>query len=256
MRFIPFPSTLARVSAETGRRLQSSDRDDDGRARPRSAQPRPYVADGVAAYRWPDGRVAPAHDMYAPQHPEGAEPGLARIRYDVRHYPNDTSGYVPEILSFRSVPDLEAEGVVVDRTAAALLLYDWKEALVITEDEAGMADLRARLPEGGQLLRAPIREVGPAGERMRHFLVTHSPGGGLEVTGAATEADLLEAARERYSFLPDAPDYPAFCEVLGRHGAEHGWTVAATTREDVQRNLRDILGIGLDVDVSDEGPGV
>lgn len=255
MRFIPFPSPLARISAETGRRLQSSDQDDAGRRRPRSSLPHPYVADGVAAYRWPDGRVAPAHDMYAPQHPEGTEPGLARIRYDVRHYPNDTSGYVPEILTFRSVPDLEAEGMVVDRTAAALLLQDGRAALVLTADESEMSDLNARLPEGARLLRAPINRVGTENGEMTHFLATNSSGGGLEVFGSATRADLFEAAKERYSFLPEEPDYDSFCEVIRKHGRKYGWTVAATTLEEAPKILNEYMGIEEDVHVSDEGPG-
>ncbi|MCA9774615.1 MAG: hypothetical protein KC466_19500, partial [Myxococcales bacterium] len=191
MTFIPFPPTLARISAETGRRLQSSDQDDAGRHRPRSALPRPYTADGVAAYRWPDGRVAPAYDMYAPQHPEGAEPGLARILYEVRHHPNDTSSYEPRILTFRSVPDLEAEGIAVDRTAAGLLRHEGRAALVIAQDETAMAELETRFPAGSELVRGVIRRVGPETEPMQHFLATNSQGGGFEVMGAALEADLF-----------------------------------------------------------------
>lgn len=255
MRFIPFPSTLARVSAETGRRLQSSDQDDAGRTRPRSSVPKPYVANGVAAYRWPDGRVAPAHDMYAPQHPEGTEPGLARIRYGVQHYPNDTSGYVPEILTFRSVPDLEAEGMVVDRTAAGLLLHDQKAALVITPDEEAMSEFASRAPAGSRLLRAPIKRVGTDNGEMSHFLASNSPGGGFEVMGAACEADLFAAAKERFGFVDEQPDYAAFCETLRKHGTKHGWTVTATTLEEVPTTLKDYMGIELDAHASDEGPG-
>lgn len=255
MRFTPFPSTLARVSAETGRRLQSSDQDDAGRTRPRSSAPHPYVANGVAAYRWPDGRVSPAHDMYAPQHPEGTEPGLARIRYGVRHYPNDTSGYVPEILSFRAIPDLEAEGLVVDRTAAGLLLHDQKAALVITPDEEAMSAFEDRVPDGARLLRAPITRVGSENGEMTRFLATNSPGGGFEVMGASSEPDLFEAAKVRFSFLPEQPDYPAFCETLRKHGTKNGWVVAATTLEEVPTTLKDYMGLELDAHVSDEGLG-
>jgi hypothetical protein len=255
MKFIPFPPTLARISAETGRRLQSSDKDDAGRRRPRSALPQPYTANAVAAYRWPDGRVAPAHDMYAPQHPDGAEPGLARIHYEVRHHPNDTSSYEPKILTFRSVLDLEAEGMVVDRTAAGLLLHDLKAALVITPDEAAMSELETRAPEGSRILRAPLRRVGEGAGEMTHFLATNTSGGGFEVMGAASEADLFAAARERFSFLPEAPDYPAFCETLRKHGTKNGWVVAATTLEAIPENLRDYMGVELEAQVTVEGPG-
>lgn len=255
MKFIPFPPTLARISAETGRRLQSSDQDDAGRRRPRSALPQPYTANAVAAYRWPDGRVAPAHDMYTPQHPDGAEPGLARIHYEVRHHPNDTSSYEPKILTFRSVPDLEAEGMAIDRTAAGLLRHEGRAALVVTPDEAAMSELKPHLPAGSDLVRGVIRRVGPETEPMRHFLATNSPGGGFEVMGATSEADLFEAARQRFGFLPEEPDYPAFCETLLKHGTKNGWVVAATTLEEIPETLRDYMGVELEAQVTDEGPG-
>jgi hypothetical protein len=194
--------------------------------------------------------------MYAPQHPEGTEPGLARIRYGVQHYPNDTSGYVPEILSFRSIPDLEAEGMIVDRTAAGLLLHDQKAALVITPDEEAMSEFASRAPAGSRLLRAPITRVGTTEGEMTQFLATKSPGGGFEVMGAACEANLFSAAKGRFSFLPEQPDYPAFCETLRKHGTKHGWTVAATTLEEVPTTLKDYIGIELDAHASDEGPGL
>ena len=255
MKFIPFPSTLARISAHTGRRLQSSDQDDAGRRRPRSALPHPYVANAVAAYRWPDGRIAPAYDMYAPQHPDGAEPGLARIHYDVRHHPNDTSSYEPRILTFRSVPDLEGEGMVVDRTAAGLLRHAGRAALVVAPDEAAMSDLSGRFPDGSDLIRAPIRRVDAGDGEMAHFLATNSQGGGLEVMGARDEAHLFSAARERFSFIKGAPDYHEFCEMLRKHGTKNGWVVAATTLQEIPENLRGYIGVEPDPHVTDEGPG-
>jgi hypothetical protein len=256
MKFIPFPSTLARISAETGRRLQSSDQDDAGRRRARSALPQPYTANAVAAFRWPDGRVAPAHDMYAPQYPEGAEPGLARIHYEVRYHPNDSSSYDPRILTFRSVPDLEAEGTVVDRTAAGLLRHKGRAALVVTPDEGAMAELASHFPAGSDLVRGVIRRVGPETEPMRHFLATNSPGGGFEVMGAASEADLFAAARARFSFLPEEPDYPALCDTLRKHGTKNGWVVAATTLQEIPETLRNYMGVEPDPHVTDEGPGL
>jgi len=254
MTQIPFPPTLARISAETGRRLQSSDQDDAGRHRPRSALPRPYTANGVAAYRWPDGRVAPAYDMYAPTHPEGTEPGLARIHYEVRHHPNDTSSYDPRILTFRSVPDLEAEGVVVDRTAAGLLRHEGRAALVIAPDETAMAELATRFPSGSELIRAPIRRVGPETEQMRHFLATNSQGGRFEVMGATLEADLFAAAKDRFSFIKDAPEYAEFCGTLRKHGTKNGWVVSATTLDQIPETLRDYMEVRVEPESSDEPP--
>lgn len=255
MKFIPFPPTLARISAETGRRLQSSDQDDAGRSRPRSALPHPYTANAVAAFRWPDGRVSPAYDMYAPQHPEGAEPGLARIHYQVRYHPNDTSSYEPRVLTFRSVPDLEAEGVVIDRTAAGLLRHEGRAALVIAPDETALAELATRFPVGSDLIRGVIRRVGPETEPMRHFLATNSQGGGFEVMGATLETDLFRAAQDRFSFIQGAPDYAEFCATLRKHGTKNGWVVAATTLDEVPKTLRDYMEVQADPDAGPEGPG-
>lgn len=254
MTQIPFPSTLARISAETGRRLQSSDQDNAGRSRTRSALPRSYTADAVAAFRWPDGRVAPAYDMYAPTHPEGTEPGLARIHYEVRYHPNDTASYEPRILTFRSVADLEAEGMIIDRTVAGLLLHEGRAALVVTLNEAEMGAFAQAIPEGARLLRAPIRRVGPETEPMQHFLATNSPGGGFEVMGATREADLFAAAKDRFGFIKDAPDYTEFCATLRKHGLKNGWVVAATTLEQIPETLRDYMGVRVDPKNSDESP--
>lgn len=255
MKFIPFPPTLARISAETGRRLQTSDQDDAGRRRARSSLPQPYTANAVAAYRWPDGRVAPAHDMYAPQYPEGAEPGLARIHYEVRYHPNDSSSYDPRILTFRSVPDLEAEGTVVDRTAAGLLRHEGRAALVVSPDEGAMTELAQHFPAGSDLVRGVIRRVGPETEPMQHFLATNSLGGGFEVMGATLETDLFRAAEERFSFIKDAPDYAEFCATLRKHGTKNVWVVAATTLDEIPKTLRDYMGVQSDPDAGPEEPG-
>jgi hypothetical protein len=255
MKFIPFPPTLALISAETGRRLQTSDQDDAGRRRTRSSLPQPYVANAVAAYRWPDGRVAPAHDIYAPQHPEGAEPGLARIHYEVRHHPNDTSSYHPNILTFRSVPDLEAEGMIIDRTAAGLLRHEGRAALVVTPDEGAMSELAKNFPAGADLVRGVIRRVGPETEPMHHFLATNTAGGGFEVMGATLETDLFAAVKARFSFFPEAPDYAEFCATLRKHGRKNGWVVAATTLEEIPETLNNYMGVRVDLDAEHEGPG-
>lgn len=247
MTFIPFPATLARISAETGRRLQSSDRDDAGTLRPRSAIPRPYTADGVAAFRWPDGRVAPAYDMYAPVCPEGAEPGLARIRYDVRHHANDTASYEPMILRFRTCEDLEAEGIRIDRTQAALLRRELQAALVVTADEATMADMEASLPADVEVIRQPIRHVGDETAPMSHFLATWTRAARLEVMGAASEEELHAAARERYPFISDEEDFDAFAEALRKHGRKHGWVVAAGDLEALGRGV-EAMGLAREPD--------
>jgi len=173
----------------------------------------------------------------------------------VRHHPNDTSSYEPNILTFRSVPDLEAEGVVINRTAAGLLLHERRAALVVTPDEDAMGAMSRYFPEGSQLIRSPIRHIAPEAGPMQHFLATNTRGGGFEVMGAAREEDLFDAARDRFSFIPQAPDYEEFCATLRKHGTKNGWVVAATTLEEIPRILRDYMGIQGELESGHEGPG-
>lgn len=232
MKFIPHPAALAALSAATGRRLQGGDVDDAGVARPKSSVPRPYTAKGVAAYRWPDGRIGVAHDMYAPEHPEGTEPGLADVRYEVRHYPNDTSGYHPHVMNFLSVPDLEATGMRVDRTAAGLIMRDDRAALLINPDEWSMSRSESKLVEDVSLIRAPIRHVDiDAGGCMNLFVSTYTRGGGLEIMAATEEGALHEALAERYKFIPKGEDLGEFSANLRRHAHQHGWVVCETDEE-------------------------
>lgn len=252
MKYIPHPAALAAISAATGRRLQASDHDDAGRARPKTCTPHPYTAKGVAAYRWPDGRVGIAYDMYAPQYPEGAEPGIATIHYDVQHFPNDTSGYRPEILDFKDVPALEAEGINVDPMAAGLILRDDRAALAITADEAGMAEIDARLSEGARLIRAPINHVDlAAGGEMRCFIAAHTRGAGLEIMAATDEAALHRALAERFRFIEPSKDFGEFSANLRRHAHTHGWVLCETDPESAPAAVRDHLDMPL---ADGEGP--
>lgn len=242
MKFIPHPAALAAISVATGRRLQTSDLDDAGRHRERTNTPRPYTANGVAAYRWPDGRVGVAYDMYAPQHPAGTEPGLAEIHYQVRHYPNDTSGYVPEILGFKSIPDLEADGTHIDPMAAGLILRDDRAALAITADEDGMAEIEAHLSDGARMIRAPINHVDlAAGGEMRIFIATYTRGGGLEIMAATEEAPMHAALADRFRFIAPGEDLAAFSASLRAHGHSHGWLICETDPESAPAAVRDHL---------------
>lgn len=233
MKFIPHPAALAAISAATGRRLQASDHDDAGRRRSRSSLPQPYTAHGVAAYAWPNDRadisydrIGVAYDMYNAQYPEGAVPGLANIHYAVQHHPNDTSSYAPRILSFKSVPDLEMEGLRLDQTAAGLILRDDRAALVITQDEMGMREVQDRLVEGAKLIRAPIRHVDiDAGGLMMSFVSTYTTGGGLEIYAATSDHALHEALSERYGFILKGENLSEFKENLHQHADQRGWVV-------------------------------
>lgn len=249
MKFIPFPPTLVRISAETGRRLQSSDIDDAGQRRPRGPLPHPYVARDIAAYRWPDGRVGIAHDIYAAEHPEGAEPGLARVRFGIRHHPNDTSSYEAQIISFKSDRELEDGGLRIDRTAAGFLRIGADIHLVVARDEEDLAEMSRSFPEGSRLLRRTVTLVGEGdGPPDRFLAVTAMPSGrwhgaGSEIFGARDGTALHEAATRRYAFVSPGRDLPDFIDALRRHGEPIGWAIRDGSRDEVMRELERHLGL-------------
>lgn len=242
MASIPFPAWLAAESSRTGRRLQSSDYDDAGRRRSRSSLPEAYTAKGVAAFRWSDGRVGLANNMYAPQHPEGTEPGLADVRYTVEHYPNDTSGYVPNILKFTSITELEAEtGHTIDRTAAALLMKVGEAHVVVARSEEDLVELVGNLDPAVKILRAPITHVDASiAMPMRNLVAIYSTGGGLNFYASTFDNELQRALQERYNFLPKAETVEDFVENIEQHGSRHGWIVSdIVNMEDTPRAIPD-----------------
>lgn len=246
MQFTPFPAALAMASARTGRRLQSSDHDDAGRRRRPGPLPSPYTAKSVAAYRWPDGRVGIAHDMYAPRHPEGTEPGLADVHYSVRHHPNDTSSYQPEILKFLSIAEIEsAVGAPVDRMAAAMLASDGQFELLVTENEDVMTDILAQLPGTVDALRAPIQYIDfEAPGRMQRFVASFTPGGGLEIFAATEDGPLHQALAERWIFIDpceECEDLDQFCEILSTRADRYQWILRDRTCDQVlARDIADL----------------
>lgn len=228
MNQFPFPAYLAAQSARTGRRLQASAVDDAGRRRGRGPLPSPYTAHGVAAYFWPDGRVGLSHDMYAPTHPEGTEPGLARVHYAVEHYPNDSSGYRAQVLEFMGIPRIEAEiGARIERTAAAMLIRDQEAHVVLAGSEPEMAEMLADLDPEVRVLRAPITHIDAApGARIRRMVAINSPGGGLYFQAATFDDALHGELRERFSFLPSDPTLDGFLGALRKHATKNGWVMA------------------------------
>lgn len=231
---IPFPAALVAISAATGRRLQSSDVDDAGQKRATSSLPKPYVADGVAAFRFPDGRMHPAYDMYNPTYPEGTEPGIAKLHYKVEHHPNDTSSYRPEILNFRSIPDLESEGLHVDRSAAGLVIRKGIAASAMTANEEEMQAIAADLPPDATLHRAPIRHVDiEYGGPIQHVAMTWARFSGLEVHAATDPDQLFRALQDRYSFLPEVETLEDMAGNLLKHGTKNGWIVVCREVQDM-----------------------
>ena len=73
--------------------------------------------------------------------------------------------------------------------------------------------------------------------------------------GAGRTRPRSSVAKERFGFLGEQPDYASFCETLRKHGTKNGWVVAATTLLEIPETLRDYMGVELDPQVKDEGPG-
>lgn len=228
MKFLPFPAALTAASIRTGRRLQASEFDDAGSRWQRGPVPSTYTAKSVAAYRTPTGMVSLAYDMYAPEHPEGSEPGLANVKYEAQHHPNDSSSYRPVILNFMSIPEIKnIVGLPVDMTAAAVLAYKDRVEITVAQSEPDLQDILETLNPDVKILRRTIKHVDfTPGAPMNFFLVTHSLGAGLEIHAATEEDALHQAIAQRYNFLEPADDLTSLLEGLENHARKHGWIMA------------------------------
>lgn len=237
MSTVPFPSTLAEISAASGRRAQTSDIDDAGRARSKTSIAKPYTINDVAAYRTPEGQVRTVYDMYSPMGPLDVEPGLARVHYDVEYHPNDSTSYKPQILSFKSVDDLVSEGVRIDHTAAAIITRSGISDLLISNTEGEMQSALGNIGEDVKVRRVAItRETGRPEDELQHFLAT-SAIGGTEIHASATEDGLLKMLSQRFSFLPEAEDLEGMINNIQAHGEQNGWIVCAKSRDDAAYEL-------------------
>ncbi|MFG6080518.1 hypothetical protein ACEUZ9_001122 [Paracoccus litorisediminis] len=231
MNFIPFPSTLAQISADSVRTQHEAGKKRDGRRR-NVYIPEAYDLENVALYRTPSGSVFMAYDLYAPEAPARSEFGLGDVHYAVKYYPNETHGFIPSVLDFKSVTELEADGMMIDHTAAALVCDPDKSAiLLVADNEDDMAGLLTDLSESTRIIRHTITRSNVApGEALTHFFAA-SAAGGSEIYASSSAEGLVAGLRERYPFIEAGLSQGEFLDVLSAHGAKNGWLVARAERE-------------------------
>lgn len=235
MRFTPFPSTLVRISARNAAAHHAA-----------RVRPGDHEIDGIAAYRMADGKVRLAYDPYRPDFPEGAEPGLARASYGLRHYANETSGYVSSASGFLGVADLALGGMRVDQTCAGIAKRDGTAVLVVTESERDMAELADVLAaEGIDLHRAVIVTDG-LGETddLNVFCACRAPAS-FEIRGAPDLETLTGSLRRRYGFVDPGETPEEFLSNLMTSPGPANWDVCLGGRDNGPR-LEQAFGLRLE----------
>ena len=232
MKFIPFPPTIAQMSRESAEAVQA-ERKAKARAGRVSILPQPFALKNVAVFRTKEGQMRVAYDLHDPYYPEGAEPLIGDVSFDVQHYANDTSGYVPHVTFAMTLVEL-ATLMPVDLTAAALVSRDGAAQLVVVDSEEELSEMMAALDGAGTVSRATIRCHGTVrGERLEQFCATRAAAG-TEIHAAATIGALHAGLKERYAFIePEGEEASDFFEALRRHGRKFGWTVEFGDRQDL-----------------------
>lgn len=254
MQRIPFPPTLVRISATAAHdRIAQAQKD----ARRKSFVMKDHESDNVAVIRGINGKIRPAYDVYAPEHLPGEEPGLGRVSYKVRHYPNDTSGYESEVVSFESIAELESRGIAVDRTAAAMVVLeggdpDTRRHLIVASNEEELAEALRSVPETAKIIRSTITTAGDA--PLLEFAAT-SAAGGQEIHAASSIGDLAGMLRKRYGFLEEYGQKPlddaGVISRLIEHGEDKGWDVAIGSSDLGPERLMNAIA---ERDASDPSP--
>lgn len=247
MQHIPFPPTLVRISATAAHeRIEQAKRDAKS-SKKRAFTMKDHTNDNVAVIRDQDGKLRTAYDLYSPEHRPGEEPGLGVVEYRVQHYANDTSGYVSTVKSFESVAELEARGIRVDRTAAAMVVLeggdpDTRRHLVAARNEEDLAEALREVPEGATIIRSTITTRGEG--LLLEFAAT-SAIGGQEIHAAASIEELAGMLRKRYGFLEEYGQKPMDdAEVISRlieHGEDKGWDVAIGSADLGPEKLREAI---------------
>ena len=113
MPSIPFPPQLAAQSARNAAASYNSRR---------GKRAGDHSTEGIACYRLPNGEFRAAYDLYRPDHPEGAEPGMGTISCKLEYYPNETSGYKITVTDFTPAAELLKDAKEWDNPAAAIVI--------------------------------------------------------------------------------------------------------------------------------------
>lgn len=229
--FIPFPPRIAVLSADAASASLKANKD-----RPRNTTPSVQERRNVAAFRMPDGRLLSAHDLYSPQYPVGAEPGLASVRYSPSYSVNGYEGYDAQVLSFVPAreflrPDTAPDAVArrTDTLAVALIEHEGRSAIAWALDEKQMAGWTENLPDGARARRLPITLHGmEGGEAPACALMFTAPGATECHVASSRSALFLGLAERRLGFLKlkGAGAEEAEAKILD-HAGKHGWGLVA-----------------------------
>jgi len=96
VKLLPFPPQLAALSARAAAETYNLHR---------GHPPREHVTKGIACYRLPGGGLQMSQDLYRPQYPEGATPGLGVVQFR-QNSSGPKPGYVVTVTGFTPVDEL------------------------------------------------------------------------------------------------------------------------------------------------------
>lgn len=230
MNKIPFPPTLADMSAKAAfeeykRGLGASTRS--------TKRPASGFDTNMAAYRLADGKVREVYDPYNAtalcRDGEGpVEFGLATVRFNLKHYANDTSGYERHVTDFKPMSELEAEGLEIDTTAVAAIADGDSIALVFGADEA---DLAEKIENAEACARPVVTICDDSIGSLTHFHYTATKFGSPECYAADSEERLVAQLKKRFDFIELPDDAESVFAAIEERGRKNGWSIARATRD-------------------------
>ncbi|MFG6573670.1 hypothetical protein ACGYLO_19105 [Sulfitobacter sp. 1A13353] len=141
MALIPFPPQLASQSAsaaaaslESRKGLKAGD----------------HETAGVACYRAADGEFRMAYDLYRPEYPEGAEPGIGTIAAKLEWYPNDTQGYKIRVTDFTPAHELLEKTETWSNPAAAIVTTNGNSVFFLAPSQDHLNEI-IHVPAGSDI---------------------------------------------------------------------------------------------------------
>lgn len=238
-KFIPFPPAAREIAASNAAASYARDHL-KGRATP----PQERIETGFAAYRQPDGSVRTAYDLYKAEAPEGAIPGIARVRYAPIRSVNGHEGYDAHAFGFvpagelsRSAPlhDPDAPQDFFGNLAAALVTHDGRSAILWAIEDAQLVEWENAIPMGATFDRIRVQRPGmERGALPGAAVMVASSGTGWRdrfiIVTASDEDMRVELPRVLPNMVEHDASLQEMLEVQLTASCErHGWTVLSQT---------------------------
>ena len=229
--YTPFPPMIAKISAASAEASCKKNPRGDHQVR------------DVAGYLLPNGILRTAYDLYTPNYPEGAVPGLCDADYRFRHYLNDTSGYDAVPSNFRPASEILREAPEWANPCLAVLPGD---TFLIARTEE---DLALALAGQTGAERVSVRLIGLDGSEPPKMLLMLPGHPGLLAFAANTAEDLIGALEKRFARKIDAGEDPkqAILDFLTpAHANGVKWVLAESPaiqiapEQDFDMNLQDL----------------